>query len=135
LRGRRRAKNSMGELGEVIMSEQEIYQAACAEWTGEVARLWVAAGRPVDDGQLRVYVRELGTIPLGLLEMAVSRAIRDNSYANVPSIGSVWSALRRELGNPYDVRLAIGEWIQASAARCVLKFGVEVRNDVPAVLD
>jgi hypothetical protein len=94
-------------------TDQEIYQMAYADWMAVLSRLWKAANRPVDAEQLQIYIQELGEVPLGLLQKAISRAMQENQYSNVPTIGKVWEAVRRELGNPYDVRLAINEWTLA----------------------
>jgi len=49
-------------------------------------------------------------VPLGLLELAVRRVIRENTYNVVPLPGVVWEAVRRELGEPWDVRMAMEDW-------------------------
>jgi hypothetical protein len=37
---------------------------------------------------------------------------RENVYHVVPLPGVLWAAVRRELGNPWDVRLAMEEWVE-----------------------
>ena len=91
------------------------------EWLAEITRLWDAVGKPLDEDRLVIYQRELSDIPLGLLKRAISRAIRENTYSNVPPVGTIWKALRVELGNPYDVMEAIGEWMQSSLERCIVR--------------
>jgi hypothetical protein len=59
-----------------------------------------------------VYRQSLGEVPLGLLELAVQRVIRENSYHVVPLPGVVWAAVRKELGNPWDVKAAIEDWVE-----------------------
>jgi hypothetical protein len=43
--------------------------------------------------------------------MGVRRVIRENVYHVVPLPGVVWAAVRRELGDPWDVRLAMEDWV------------------------
>ena len=87
-----------------------------------LARLWEAIDKPIDADRLQVYRRELGIIPLGLLEKAVSRCIRENTWLTVPPVGKIWEAVRTELGNPFDVNQAILDWEDASWRRCTYKF-------------
>jgi hypothetical protein len=90
------------------MSEE--YDLALEEWLGVLADLWTAAGKPLEADRLQVYRRSLEDVPLGLLELAVQRVIRENVYHVVPLPGVVWVAVRRELGEPWDVRMALEDW-------------------------
>jgi hypothetical protein len=47
-----------------------------------------------------------------LLELAVRRVIRENTYNVVPLPGVVWVAVRKEIGEPWDVRLAMEGWVE-----------------------
>ena len=80
------------------------------EWLGVLAELWTAAGKPLEADRLKVYRQSLGEVPLGLLELAVRRVIRENVYHVVPLTGVVWAAVRREVGDPWYIRLAIEDW-------------------------
>ena len=116
-------------------SDAEIWKMAKDEyvpdWLGEIARLWDAVGKPLDEDRLAIYQRELAEIPFGLLTKAISRVIREHSYSNVPPVGTVWKALRVELGNPRDVMEAIQEWNERGWQRCVLRFeGVAVETEM-----
>ena len=82
------------------------------EWLGVLAELWTAAGKPLEADRLEVYRQSLGDVPLGLLELAVWRVIRENVYHIVPLPGVVWAAVRKELGDPWDIRMAIEEWVE-----------------------
>ncbi len=82
------------------------------EWLGVLAQLWTAAGKPLEADRLEVYRQSLGEVPLGLLELAVRRVIRENVYHVVPLPGVVWGAVRRELGDPWDIRMAMEEWVE-----------------------
>jgi hypothetical protein len=53
----------------------------------------------------------LGEVLLSLLELVVRRAIWENIYNVVPLPGVVWAAVRRELGDPWDVRQAMEDWV------------------------
>jgi hypothetical protein len=88
------------------------YETPMEEWLGVLAELWMAVGKPIDAARLRVYQKALWEVPLGLLELAVRRVVRENSYQVVPLPGVVWVAVRKELGNPYDVRMAIEGWVE-----------------------
>ena len=65
------------------------------EWLGVLAELWTAAGKPLEADRLQVYRQSLGEVPLGLLELAVRRVIRENVVHVVPLPGVVWAAVRR----------------------------------------
>ena len=62
-----------------------------------LAELWTAAGKPLEADRLKVYRQSLGEVPLGLLERAVRRVIRENVYHVGPLTGAVWAAMRRTL--------------------------------------
>ena len=72
------------------------YDLALKEWLGVLEELWTAAGKPLEADRLEVYRQSLGEVPLGLLELAVRRVIRENTYNVVPLPGVVWAAVRRE---------------------------------------
>lgn len=105
-----------------MLSDEEINQAAQKEWLEVLVRLWEAVDKPVDVKRLKNYSRELGSVPMGLLEAAVSRCIRENTYTNVPSVGKVWEAVRKELRNPYDLDAAIETWKESRWQRCFYRF-------------
>ena len=94
-------------------SDEKIHQAAMEEWLGVLAQLWTAIGKPIDAERLELYGRHLKGVPLGLLERAVKRVLRENVYLVVPPPGVVWAALREELGNPRDLNAAIEAWLEA----------------------
>jgi hypothetical protein len=56
------------------------------------------------------HQRALEDVPLGLVECAVARVVRENEYSIVPPPGVVWAAVRKEMGDPYDARAAIEGW-------------------------
>ncbi len=62
------------------------------EWSGVLAELWTAAGKPLEADRLQVYRQSLGEVPLGLLERAMRRVIRENVYHVVTLLGVVWAA-------------------------------------------
>ena len=97
----------------------QVNDAALKEWLGVLAELWKAVGKPLDVDRLKVYRMSLETVPLGLLELAVRRVIRENVYNVVPLPGEVWGAVRRELGDPRDVGEAIEEVIRRKNGRGV----------------
>lgn len=91
-------------------SDEDIHQDALQEWLEVLAQLWTAFGKPVDASQMIVYQRSLGSLPLGLLDRAVQRVIREHEFNNVPTVAEVWKAVRKELGNPVDLERAIAVW-------------------------
>ena len=91
-------------------SDEDIHQDALQEWLEVLAQLWTAFGTPVDASQMIVYQRSLGSLPLGLLDRAVQRVIREHEFNNVPTVAEVWKAVRKELGNPVDLERAIAVW-------------------------
>jgi hypothetical protein len=106
-------------------TEQEIYQAALAEWTGILAQLWTAIGKPIEPERLQVYRDQLGDVPLGLLERSIRRVLRENTWSNVPPIGTIWQAIRKELGDPYDLQIAIENWQPSMLGAFPWKQGAE----------
>ena len=101
----------------------EGYDLALEEWLGVLAELWKAAGKPVEADRLEIYAKSLGDVPLGLLKLAMLRVIRENTYNIVPLPGVVLEAVRRELGNPWDIKMAIEAWIEAKWRRAVINLG------------
>jgi len=61
-----------------------------AEWVRILTQLWDAIGKVADKKQLAVYIKELGCIPLGVLEQVVSRLLAKHTYHTVPTIGDIW---------------------------------------------
>ena len=81
------------------MTDEQIYQAARAEWIGVLLQLWDAIGKTADKKQLAVYVTQLGDIPLGILEKVVQSVLADHTYHTVPTIGEIWAIVRNEYGD------------------------------------
>lgn len=93
-----------------MMTEQESVQAAREEWLGVLAQLWVAYDKDIDPERLGLYQRQFGSVPLGLLQEGVDRAIREHTYNSVPTVADMWRAIRVVLGNPHDLDDAIERW-------------------------
>lgn len=95
------------------LSDEEIYQMALEDWLGILAKLWTAFGKPLDPEALQIYREMLAGVPIGLLEKAITRVIREHRFATVPTIAEVWTAIRKELGNPViDLDQAIEGWCE-----------------------
>jgi putative transposase len=94
-----------------IMAED--HDLLLEEWLGVLVELWTALGKPLEADRLEVYRNSLGEVPLGLLELAVRRVIRKNKYYVVPLPGAVWEEVWRELGNPWDIRMAMEDWVES----------------------
>src|SRR5690349_3264479 len=101
--------------GMAPISDGQITQMATDEWVSVLMSMWEAIGKDVDEKRLTIYAKQFSIVPLGLLEKAVGRAIRNNgNYLTVPTVGALWDALRRELGNPRDIDQAIEQWCETS---------------------
>jgi len=96
-----------------VMTDAEINQMALEEWLSVLGRLWTAYSKDIELDRLQIYQDMLKDVPLGLLEKAVQRVVSEHVYNSVPTVAQVFAALRRELGNPYDLDQAIEEWKQA----------------------
>jgi hypothetical protein len=103
-------------------TENEIHEMAASDWMGTLAKLWTAAGKPIDADRLDVYREALGFIPTGLLEQAVMRVVREHIYANVPQPAVVIDALKAELGHPSNLDNAIENWIEQEWSRGIVQF-------------
>ena len=102
--------------------ETEIYSAARAEWLGVLSQMWDAVGKPTDTARLIIYERQLRDVPLGLLEKAVARSIRNNgNYQNVPTISAIWAAIKKEVGDPYDVDTALEIWSDSEWDKIIIR--------------
>lgn len=104
-------------------TSEELYQTPLEEWLTVLSRLWTAYDKPLDPDRLALYQRTLAIVPMGLLELAIDRVIREHVYNSVPTVAQVWAAVRKELGNPHDIDQAISAWCDARWRRCVVLFG------------
>lgn len=93
-----------------MMTEQETIQTAREEWLEVLAQLWIAYDKEIDPERLGLYQRQFGSVPLGLLQEGVDRAIREHTYNSVPTVADLWRAIRAVLGNPQDLDGAIERW-------------------------
>ncbi len=107
------------------MSENDIRKAAKLEWLKTLSELWIFFGKQIDEERLRVYARDLSYVPLGLLEQAVRRAVREQQYHTTPTLRAVEDALCRVLSVERfsELESAIAAWEQDSFNRCVVRFG------------
>lgn len=115
---------------QVEVTDDELYQAAMEEWLNVLARLWVAFDKPLEPVRLALYQSLLNKLPLGLLELAVERVVREHKYNSVPTVAEVWDAVRKELHNPFDLDQAITMWSELKFQRCMYRFeGVAVETE------
>lgn len=99
------------------MTEKEMYRESMYEWVGIISQLWDAIGKPVDEKRLDLYCKQLRDVPIGLLEIGVNYAIKNNTYTTVPTIGMIWEGIRKEtnklnLPPGTDMDIAIERWIE-----------------------
>jgi hypothetical protein len=92
------------------MTDEQIYESAKREWLSVLMQLWTAIGKPVEPERLKVYRDQLSIVPLGLLELAITRVMQENTWSNVPPVGTIWQAIRKILGNPYDLTGELSVW-------------------------
>mgnify|MGYP001453059296 FL=1 len=90
----------------------EDHDLLLVEWLGVLSEMWKAVGKPLEKDRLEVYQQALSDVPMGLLALAVRRVIRENTYNVVPPPGVVWAAVRQELGEPWDIRMAMEDWVE-----------------------
>ena len=115
--------------------DEHIRQEAYKEWLGTLVKLWDAVDKDVDDKRLALYAEEFRCVPLGLLEKAVKRAIRNNGvYLSVPSIGALWVAIKKETGDHpnMDVMDAVALWEEKTTQRfesTIHRFGQPVATE------
>jgi hypothetical protein len=105
-----------------VKTDEQIHQAANEEWLGVLSQLWIAFDKPLDPERLALYRNMFGDLPLGLLEQAVKRAIREHKFNSIPTVADVWSAVRKELNNPADLDRAIKLWIESRWSAAVHVF-------------
>ena len=101
------------QLVDQIKSDEQVYQAALEEWLAVLAQLWIAYDKPIEHDRLEIYRKQFCVLPLGLLEQAVDRAIRNHKFNSVPTPGEVWEATHYVLGNPSDIDVAIQRWVNS----------------------
>ncbi len=112
-----------------IETDGQMLQWMNEEWLRVLVRMWDAVGRPVEAQRLDAYKRALGMVPIGLLELAVAQALRENgSYQTIPTPGAVWSAVLDDLGHPHDIQLAIERWQEECWSRYVHPFGMHIET-------
>lgn len=93
------------------------------EWTGIIESLWIAVGKDPDVERMKLYAKNLASVPMGLLQAGVTRAIRENGkYQTVPTISAIWTAISKELGDPPDLESAIERWVDNSFEKCIVRF-------------
>ena len=133
----RTAGHSESEIRTIILEdlecEKRIQKEAYAEWLECLVKMWNAVDKDVDDKRLAIYAEQFKAIPLGLLEKAVDRAIRNNgSYMSVPSVGALWQAIKQETGNHthIDVMGSINLWIDSEDARFERQIYRFMNNDL-----
>lgn len=63
------------------------------EWTEILLQLWHAFGKPANPAQVKTYVKQLGDVQLGRLEVAVAHLLAKHKYNSVPTIAQVLEAV------------------------------------------
>ena len=99
-----------------------VFDDAKKDWLTVLSDLWTAYDKKLNPAQMKIYVRQLDFIPIGLLRKAVDRAILEKKFNTTPSPNEVISALNKELDDPYDLAVAVEDWSRESWKRCVVNF-------------
>ena len=101
-------------LSEPSLSDKEINDMLRREWYEILSDLWTSFGKEPPAGRLKIYARQLGIIPLGLLEQSVSLAVRRQKYNTPPTVHAVFEALCEifECEERY-IELEIAGWVDA----------------------
>jgi hypothetical protein len=89
---------------------QEAYRIAYEEWLGVLAKLWTAQGRPIEPHRMYLYAENLAKVPFGLLEVVIDKLLSERAYSNVPTLGEIWSAIKKEGGESNNADLALESW-------------------------
>ena len=92
-------------------SDEKIYQAAKAEWTGVLLQLWEAYGKQPDPKQLKVYVKQLGSVPMQTLEETVAILLREHKFNSVPTLAEIWAVIRKLNGDQDTVTVQTRPWL------------------------
>lgn len=124
------------QIAEEIFQEEiaVVHKAAMDEWIHVIAKLWVAIGRDLDNldakdlATINLYGEQLRDIPLGLLEIGVNYAIKNNTYKTVATIGLVMEGVRAELKKlpidpKTDIDTKIERWVLNRLQRGFYRFG------------
>jgi len=124
-----RLKISEMDIDQTERTDSEIYADAEADWMGILASLWVAIGKPVDPERLRIYANALKDIPLGLLELAIDRVLRQQTWNVVPLPGVISAAVERELEAVNATTIADWLEIQWRIVMCHSRCFVQVNQN------
>ncbi len=97
----------------------DVHRASMEEWVSTVAQLWDAVGKDVEKDMptLDRYCKQLRDVPLGLLEIGVDYAIKNNAYKTIPAVGMIYEGIRGELVKlnlppKTDMDTMIERWIE-----------------------
>ena len=92
-------------------TDKQIYKAARDEWVGVLLQLWEAYNKQPNPKQLRTYINQLSSIPMGALEKAVSLLLREHKYNSVPTIAEIWDVLKRLNGGSDKIIVNTKPWV------------------------
>jgi hypothetical protein len=109
------------------INEEQIYNDGMEEWVETVAMLWDAIGKDVeqDTKVFNRYCKQLRDVPLGLLEIGVNYAIKNNTYKTIPAVGLIYEGIRAELAKlnmppKTDMDTLIERWMDTLFQRSIL---------------
>jgi hypothetical protein len=97
-------------MADEFWSDDKIYQAAKAEWMSILLQLWEAYGKQPDPKQLKVYVKQLGDLPMQTLEKTVAVLLREHKFNSVPTIAEIWAVVKQLNGDQDTVTAQTKPW-------------------------
>lgn len=92
-------------------SDADVRKMAYREWVDVLCQIWEAIGKPVNDKQLAVYVKQLGDVPMAILEDVVATLLREHTWNNVPTLGEIWACIRERHGEPENWVVKERPWV------------------------
>lgn len=100
-----------------------VYDEAKKDWLTVLSDLWTAYDKKLNPAQMKIYVRQLDFIPIGLLRKSIDRAILEKEFSTTPNPNEVIRALKKELDDPLDLAEAVENWSYESWEKCTVSFG------------
>lgn len=104
---------------------------ALRDWLKCIEFLWESVGKKTDgtseeDKRFDAYTKMFSSVPIGILEPAIIRAISNNGkYQVIPTPGAIWDEIRKvlELRPGEDAHEKISMWNEVRWDHCVKRFG------------
>ena len=99
--------------GEQPKSNETIYKMAYHDWVNVLTQLWSAIGKPVNDKQLKVYIKQLSDVPMGTLDAIVATVLKEHKYNTVPMLAEIWAVMKRDFDGLEQAKATTGNTVWA----------------------